>query len=93
MIKLFFFLRIFSKLTYIVTMLVQVSKDLQIFLTFFMVVIFMGALCFDLVIDASSIDEYRKIGPFLGSFVYTLRLSLGDFDFDLIDDDIMSKNE
>ena len=59
-----------------------------------MTVIFMGALCFDLVMnvapkDGDGMDEYRKIGPFLGSFMFTFRLSLGDFAFDMVDDDIM----
>ena len=66
-----------------------------------MTVIFMGALCFDLVMKVApkdstnpdaTLSEYRKIGPFLGSFMFTFRLSLGDFAFDLVDDDIMTQS-
>lgn len=34
-------------------------------------------------------SAYRKIGPFWGNMMTTLRLSLGDFDFSVLDDDSM----
>jgi len=48
----------------------------------------MGSLAFDLVM-VNTIQEYRKVGPYAGNIIYTLRLSLGDFDFSLIDDSTM----
>jgi len=86
--KIFFFLRIFPSLTYIVTMIVQVTKDLQIFLVFFITLVFMGSLIFNLIFIVDQ-PEYVKIGPFFGSFIYNLRMALGDFDFSMLglDDD------
>lgn len=39
-IKTFFFLRVFSGLSYLVTMLFQVTNDLQVFLLFYVILIF-----------------------------------------------------
>ena len=61
LLKLFFFLRIFDELTYIVTMIFQVVRDLQVFMIFFFVVIFIGSLIFDIIGDNGQ-PEYEKIG-------------------------------
>ena len=82
--KLFFFLRIYDSLSYIVTMIFQVIKDLQAFITFFFSLIFICAMVFNSV-GINQQKEYHKVGPFAGSFFYTLRLSLGDFDFSILD--------
>lgn len=92
LLKLFFFLRIFDNLTYIVTMIFQVVHDLQVFMIFFFVLIFIGSLIFDIIGDNGQ-PEYRKVGQFVGNFFYTLRLSLGDFDFTITQGDELDRNE
>lgn len=49
LMKLFFFLRIFMKLSYIVTMIMQVMKDLRTFFIFFTILIGMFSLVFDVI--------------------------------------------
>ena len=85
LMKLFFFLRIYQTLTYIVTMIIQVVNDLQAFFVYFMSFIFIGSLVFDLL-GGNPSHEYREIGPFSGNVMYTLRLSLGNFDFSTLED-------
>lgn len=85
LMKLFFFLRIYKQLTYIVTMLIQVSNDLQAFFVYFLSFILLGSLVFDLF-GGNPSPEYALIGPFAGNIMYTLRLSLGNFDFIILDD-------
>ena len=92
LLKLFFFLRIFDELTYIVTMIFQVVRDLQVFMIFFFVLIFIGSLIFDIIGDNGQ-AEYDKIGQFAGNFFYTLRLSLGDFDFTITQGDELDRHE
>ena len=62
---MFFFLRIFMALSQIVTMMKQVTLDLQVFLMFFYTLVFVGSFLFD-VIAINDAPEYRKIGPFMG---------------------------
>lgn len=59
-------------------------KDLQAFIAFFFSLIFIFSMIFNIV-GVNEQKEYHKVGPFAGSFFYTLRLSLGDFDFSLLD--------
>ena len=40
----------------------------------------MSSLIFNLIFINES-DEYKKVGPAFGQFMFTFRLSLGDFDF------------
>ena len=83
LLKLFFFMRIFKKFAYIVTMILEVFTDLRAFLTFYLILIVMCSLIFD-VIAVNPAGEYEKIGPFAGNLFATLRLSLGDFDFGVL---------
>ena len=78
-------LRVFQQFSYIVTMIREVIKDLQIFLVFFVIVIIMFSNILD-VVGHSSNPEYETIGPLWGNLFATLRLSLGDFDFSQITD-------
>jgi len=43
------------------------------------------------VISRNESAEYRKIGYWFGNFFTTLRLSLGDFDFSMIEDKPLTK--
>lgn len=84
--KLFFYMRIIERFSYIVTMIVSVFADLETFLVFYGILILMFSLIFD-VISRNPAGEYAKIGPFVGNLFTTLRLSLGDFDFGVLEED------
>lgn len=81
--KTFFFLRIIMSYSYIVTMIVNVVKDLRVFILFFSILMVMFSAVFDVIAKAEA-DEYSKITPFFGNFFLTIRLSLGDFNFDVL---------
>lgn len=85
LMKTFFYMRIVMSYSYIVTMIVNVVADLRVFLLFFTILILMFSAIFD-VIAKSNADEYKEVGPFLGNFFLTLRLSLGDFDVGVLTD-------
>jgi hypothetical protein len=74
------------KLSYIVTMIMQVMKDLRTFFVFFTILIVMFSLVFD-VITINSNPDYRMVGTFAGNLLSTLRLSLGNTDFSFLEDD------
>jgi len=91
LLKTFFFMRIVKKFSYIVTMINRVFVDLLVFLLFFVIQIIMFSQLFNIIsppaIHATDEDgqfnnEYRYIGPWMGNLLTTLRLSLGDFNFD-----------
>ena len=86
LIKTFFFMRIVQKFSYIVTMITMVISDLQVFMLFFIILIVMFSMIFDVIAPNKS-DEYRHIGKYMGNFFTTLRLSLGDFDFSVLQED------
>lgn len=62
----------------------EVVFDLRIFMVFFSILILFFSIIFD-VIGRNKSAEYEKVGFFSGSLLMTLRLSLGDFDFSLIE--------
>lgn len=84
LLKTFFFLRIKSEYSYIVTMIVNVVSDLRVFLLFFSILIIMFSSIFNIV-SANPADIYRNLNPFFANIMTTLRLSLGDFDFGLLE--------
>jgi len=90
LVKTLFFLRIFMKMSYIVTMITNVVKDLTVFLTFYAIIIVMFSMVFD-VISRNPSDEYKKIGWFAGNLMSTVRLSLNDFDMSIIEDKPLTK--
>lgn len=81
--KTFFFMRIVMSYSYIVTMILNVVADLGVFLLFFAILIVMFSAILD-VIAKNDASEYANIGPFMGNVFTTLRLSLGDFDFGVL---------
>ena len=85
LIKTFFFMRIFQSFSYIVTMILNVVIDLQVFLLFFAILVVMFSLVFD-VLNRNESLEYMHMNYFTRNVLTTLRLSLGDFspDFALI---------
>ena len=85
MLKTFSMMRVILSYSYIVTMLREVTYDLRVFMSFFVILIFCLSMIFDIIAQNHS-DEYLKISPYVGNLISTLRLSLGDFDFSLLDD-------
>ena len=83
LMKTFFFLRIKMSYSYIVTMIVRVVYDLRIFLLFYFILIVMFSSIFNIV-SANNSDIYQNLNPFFANIMTTMRLSLGDFDFDLL---------
>ena len=86
LLKTFFFMRIIMSFSYIVTMIINVVIDLKVFLIFFFILIIMFSAIFD-VIATNEGAEYREVGSFFANFLTTLRLSLGDFDFRVLEGD------
>jgi hypothetical protein len=78
-IKIGFYLRIFSELSFLVQMLLNVFYDLRYFLLFFGLVIVSFSLYLGILVN--ELTDYEGIGPF-GFFAIALRTSLGDYDFD-----------
>ena len=64
--------------SYIVTMIVNVMRDLRVFMLFFSILVLMLSIIFD-VIGRNTSPEYTSVGYFWASILTTLRLSLGDF--------------
>lgn len=84
MLKTFEIMRVLLSYSYIVTMLREVTYDLRVFMSFFVILIISLSAVFD-VIKLNDSPEYLRISPFVGNIIATLRLSLGDFDFSLLD--------
>ena len=57
LLKVFFFMRIVEKFSYIVTMILSVFIDLRTFITFYFILILMFSLIFD-IISRNPSDEY-----------------------------------
>ena len=86
LIKTFFYMRVVKEFSFIVTMLVNVIKDLLVFMLFFSILVVMFSMVFDIVAKTQA-NEYRMLHPFLGNLFTTLRLALGDFDFGALTDE------
>ena len=85
MFESFEYLRVVESFSYIVTMIRAVLYDLRVFCLFFAIVI----LSFSGVLDVfgrNGSEEYQDVGPVMANIFATLRLSLGDFDFTLIEE-------
>ena len=65
-------------------MINSVVLDLRVFMLFFFTLMVMLSAVLA-VIFCPSADEYRKVGPFFGGIITTIRLSLGDFDFAVLE--------
>jgi hypothetical protein len=76
-------MRVKGEFSYIVTMMTNVIIDMTKFLFFFLVLVTMFSLIFDVIAKNDAL-EYHEIHPFFGNLITTLRLALGDFDFGLL---------
>lgn len=85
LIKQFFFMRVVMSFSYIVTMIVNVVYDLRIFLTFYAILMVSFSMVFNIISNNKS-AEYAKVGSIMGNLLTTMRLSLGDFQFDLLEE-------
>lgn len=83
LVKTFFFMRIFESFSYIVTMIINVVIDLQVFLLFFTILVVMFSLVFD-VLNRNTSTEYAHMNYFTRNVLTMLRLSLGDFSPDFV---------
>lgn len=83
LIKQFFFMRVVMSFSYIVTMIISVIRDLSVFLTFYVILMVSFSMVFNIIAINES-PEYSKVGSAVGNLLTTLRLSLGDFNFDLL---------
>jgi hypothetical protein len=93
--KTFFFLRIFPVLTPIVVMITSVIYDLRIFMFFYFILITFFCLLYAVLglgnpeenaknfkngIDPEGVaSEYKAVGLMVGEFMWTFRMSMGDF--------------
>lgn len=77
-------MRVVMSFSYIVTMIVSVVYDLRVFLLFYLILMIFFSMVFN-VIAMNGSKEYRLVGSLFGNFLATMRLSLGDFDFSLLD--------
>jgi hypothetical protein len=59
---------------------------------FYGILIFMFAAIFDVIAKNES-NEYRKLGAFTGNIMTTMRLSLGDFDFSILEDERLDEKQ
>lgn len=78
-------MRIIQSFSTIVTMIMSVIADLRVFLIFYFILIVMFSMIFDVIAPNTS-PEYRFVGKYAGNFLTTMRLSLGDFDFSVLED-------
>lgn len=81
LVKNFEVLKINDQFSPIVTMIANVFIDLNVFLIYFLIQVIAFTMTFS-VISRHDMGEYRLVGPLVGNFLYALRLSLGDFNFD-----------
>ena len=95
-------MRIVKKFSYIVTMINRVFVDLLTFLLFFIIQVTMFAQLFNIISppalhaedeDGLRNNEYRHIGAWMGNILTVLRLSLGDFTFDVLNEPDHVKNK
>lgn len=80
MFKSFFFMRIFAEFSAIVMRIINVISGLGSFLLFYLILVYMFSMAFN-VFGPIEAAEYKNIGYFFGGIFYSLRFSVGDFDF------------
>ena len=81
--KTLFFMRIFTMLSPIVKRLLFVMIKIKNFMIFFCGLILFFSAIFN-VISRNEQAEYKTIGYFFGGLLYAFRLSIGDFNFELL---------
>ena len=82
--KLFFFLRIIQKFSVITTMIIQCIADLKVFSLFFVIMIMHFGMAMN-VLAKNPQSEYKLLNPFISNLLNCLRISVGDFDFTMME--------
>jgi hypothetical protein len=85
-------MKIFKSFSFMVTMLFAVVWDLRILFLFFIIMIVMFSMIFNVIAPPHG-AEYSKVGPFFGNLMVTLRISLGDFDFSALENDDLDQRQ
>lgn len=78
--KTFVFMRIVLSFSYIVTMIVNVIIDMNVFFLYFFIQVLFFSLTFA-VVSKHDYGAYRMLSPLMGNFIFGLRLSLGNHEF------------
>ena len=65
-------------------MIMNVVADLTVFLVFYVVLIVSFSMVFNIIAENGA-PEYSKVGSTFGNILTTMRLSLGNFDFILLE--------
>lgn len=85
-------MKIFKSFSFIVTMMFQVVSDIKVFILFFIIMIVMFSMIFNVIAPPTN-PEYSKVGLFAGNLLTTFRTSLGDFDFGALEGDDLSQKQ
>jgi hypothetical protein len=85
--KTFQFMKIVLAFSYIVTMIINVIINLNNFILYFLIQVVFFAMTFS-VVAKHDFGEYKEIGPFWGNIIYAMRLSLGNFEFGVFENDM-----
>lgn len=88
-LKTFFFMRILTMFSHLVKRVIYVMVRITNFMLFFAMLILLFSAIFN-VIGRNKQPEYETVGYFFGGIFYALRLSIGDFNFELLK---MQENE
>jgi hypothetical protein len=78
--KTFVFMRIVLGFSYIVTMIVNVILDMNVFFFYFFIQVLFFSMTFAIVCK-HDYGAYRMLHPVMGNFIFGLRLSLGNHEF------------
>lgn len=81
--KLFFFLRIDEDLSVITTMIMACFRDLRFFLFFFVTLLAFFGMTLN-VLGPAPAAEYRHLPAQLAHLLNCLRISVGDFNFEML---------
>lgn len=81
--KLFFFLRIDKDLSVITTMIMACFADLRVFLFFFVTLLAFFGMTLN-VLGPAPAAEYRHLPPQLAHVLNCVRISVGDFNFEML---------
>lgn len=90
--KTFQFMKMVLAFSYIVTMILNVIVSLNNFIVYFLIQVVFFAMTFG-VVASHDFGEYKHIGPFWGNCIYAMRLSLGNFNFDVFEHEMSGSDQ
>lgn len=92
LVKMFQFMKMVLAFSSIVTMIINVFLTLNNFILYFLIQVVSFAMTFA-VVAKFDFGEYRHIGPFWGNIIYSMRLSLGNFDFGVMEHEMTGTDQ